>query len=222
MDINVRAKHQFGTTYYKVRSKLIKELEAAGYYEQAYVKIFKTFRWPLFCFAILAAGILLIIFQGLIFIGICLILISIFLFIYSFLTAPLSKFGQEIHDQLKGLEKFLKNPDDSRIQEILHEDPDYFGKMLPFTVALGFDKQWIKSFEPIYDTAPGWYETYHIYHYPHHRPTFSDFSSSFQVKEITSAFTSLPQSSSGGGSSSGFSSGGFSGGGFGGGGGGSW
>ncbi len=211
------AQYKFGTTYYQVKKQIVKELESAGYYDDSYVYMFKTFRWPLICTGMIVAGILTLVFWGSIIIGVGLILAGVASFAFSFFTAPLSEFGQKIHDHIKGLEMFLKQSDnEDEIQKIVNEDPDYFGRMLPFAVALGLDKQWLKKFEPIYETAPFWYDTY----YYGQRPTFSHFSESFDVKEITRAFTTSPQVETS--SSGGFSDGGFSGGGFGGGGGGSW
>lgn len=211
------AKHKFGTTYYKVKRQIEKELEAAGYYDENYVRIFKSYRWLLVVLAIIALGILVIIYANLILVGIGIIFAGILSAFYPLFTAPLSEYGKEVYNKIRGLEVFLKSDNGAQVQEILKEDPDYFGRILPFAVALGLDKQWLQSFDRVYDVAPAWYIMPHY----GHRPTFTDFSNNFQVKEITRAFTSMPVSSGTGGGSS-FSSGGFSGGGFGGGGGGSW
>lgn len=211
------AKHKFGVDFMKAKSALAKEIENAGYYDPTYVKYFKSWPWPILCTLIIVLGILSIVFYQSVIIGVGLIVLGIALFFYMFVTAPLSEYGQEIHDHIKGLEIFMKRNNGDEIKEVLDKDPDYFGKMLPFAVAFGLDKQWLQTFETIYDTAPSWY---YIHNY-HARPTFTNFSQSFEVKEITRAFSTTPVSSSSG--SSGFSSGGgFSGGGFGGGGGGSW
>jgi uncharacterized membrane protein YgcG len=210
------AKHKFGIDFIKAKNALAKEIENAGYYDPTYIKYFKSWPWPILCTLVVVLGILSIVFYQSVIIGVGLIVLGIGLFFYMFVTAPLSEYGQEIHDQIKGLELFMKKNDGDEIKEVLDKDPDYFGKMLPFAVAFGLDKQWLQTFETIYDTAPSWY---YINNY-HARPTFSNFSQNFEVKEITRAFSTPPVSSSG---SSGFSSGGgFSGGGFGGGGGGSW
>lgn len=209
------AKYKFGDTYFKVSRKVVKELEDAGYYDPAYVSIFKSYKWPIACLWVIALAILLMVYSGYLLLGGGLILTAIIGISYSFFTAPLSPFGKEIHEKLKGLEMFLKNPDPEKINELLKEDENYFGRMLPFAVALGLDKQWLQTFDRIYDVAPAWYIMPHY----GHRPTFSDFSQNFQVRDITRAFTTFPPSTSSGSSGS---SGGFSGGGFGGGGGGSW
>jgi uncharacterized membrane protein YgcG len=210
------AQYKFGPTYYKVKRQIEKELEAAGYYDEQYVSIFKSYRWLFLILTILALGILTIIYTKFLIIGIGIIIAGIASMFYPLFTAPLSDYGKQIHNQIKGLEVFLKADNGAQVQEILREDPDYFSKILPFAVALGLDNQWITTFDNVYDVAPVWYIMPH-YGY---RPTYTDFSNNFQVKEITRAFTSMPVSSGSSGSS--FSSGGFSGGGFGGGGGGSW
>lgn len=91
-----------------------------------------------------------------------------------------------------------------------------FEKLLPFAVAFGVEKVWMKRFEGMNLAQPDWYNTYRSSHFS--SAVFADsLNSSF--KSISSSATP-PRSSTGG--SSGFSSGGFSGGGGGGGGGGSW
>lgn len=215
------AQYKFGPQYYKAKRALTKEIEAAGYYDASYVRLFKTWRWPLICVLIVVLGINALIFSEYVIFGIGLLVIGIFCFFLSFFTAPLSEFGREVHNHLLGLKDFLANGSEDDIRRLSDEDENYFSHMLPYAVAFGLDEKWLKSYENIYDTAPFWYETYYMGSVI--RPTFGDFSKGFEVKEITRAFTTHPQvdTSSGGGSS--FSSGGgFSGGGFGGGGGGSW
>lgn len=215
-----QAKNKFGMAYYKVKRKIVRELEGAGYYDSGYVKVFKTFAWPLICLAMIVGGILSIALAGYVIIGIGLIIVGLASIFLSLFTAPLSPFGQEIHDELKGLEMFMKDASEDEIKATLDKDPEYFGRMLPYAVAFGLDKQWLKTFDKIYDSAPFWYTGYG--YGSGSRPSFKQFSDSFDVKEITRAFTySEPAVSSGsGGSFSG--GGGFSGGGFGGGGGSSW
>lgn len=210
------AKFMFGDKYNFVRRSLTKEIEAAGYYDESYCYWFKTFRWALICFIVLGLGAIAIwMFHSLI-VGIGLIVVSIILLCLYLFTAPLSEYGREVHRHLKGLESFLKSDNGEKVTEILKTDPDYFGKILPFAVALGLDKQWIANFQERHEFAPIWY----IGHSVHSRPAFSEFSTNFEVKEITQAFTTSPIPESTSSSSSG--GGGFSGGGFGGGGGGSW
>ncbi len=213
------AQNKFGGSIYKVKKAIVKELEGAGYYDENYSRIFKTYRWPLMCALVAILGTLVIIFTGSIIIGIGIIVLAIFGLSLSFFTAPLSNYGQQIHNQLKGLEKFMKDAPEDEVRKTLEKDPDYFGRMLPYAVALGLDKQWMQTFEPIRDSAPAWFYMSNM----NTSPTFSHFSKSFEVKEMTRAFTTHPAPETGSGGGSSFSSGGgFSGGGFGGGGGSSW
>jgi len=216
------AQHQFGPTYYKVKRDLVKEIENAGYYDERYSWLFKSWRWPLLCLALVLAGLLVSLLSPYLIFGIGLGVIGLICIWFSAFTAPLSQFGQDVHDHLLGLADFLEHGHEDDIQRLNSEDPKYFSHMLPYAVALGLDQQWMKSYEKIHDEAPFWYDSYYMGGY--NRPTFSTFSKSFEVKEITRAFTSYPQvdTSSGGGGSSFSSGGGFSGGGFGGGGGSSW
>lgn len=216
------AQNKYGPYVAKAKRALTKEIEAAGYYDASYVYLFKTWRWPIICLALVLGGIATLIFSAYVIFGIGLILMGIVSFGFVFFTAPLSEYGQQIHDHLKGLADFLEFGDDDEIQRLNKEDANYFSHMLPYAVAFGLDDKWMKTYETYYDTAPSWYEVYYMGQLM--RPTFGNFRKGFEVKEMSKVFSSFPMPEISTGSGGSFSSGGggFSGGGFGGGGGGSW
>lgn len=217
------ANMKFGPVFYQTKRAITKELEDSGFYDDRYVSLFKSWQWPLLCVLLIIGGVFLAAFSGYIIFGIGVVLFAMIGLILLFFSAPLSEYGLDVHEHIKGLEQFLKYGNEAKINELSAKDPDYFGKMLPYAVAFGLDKQWVKKFETLHTSAPYWF------YMDHHtgRPTFSNFSESFKIEEIQSAFSSYNYSDSSGGSSSGgaFSGsggGGFSGGGFGGGSMGSW
>jgi uncharacterized membrane protein len=147
-------------------------------------------------------------------VGIALIIAIMVVIVFSSISNKLSDKGQRVKRDLKGFYQFLKNDNSKEYEEIVNKDPHYFEKVYPYAVAFNMDKNFINKIKPYQSTAPFWYGYYGM---PMHNTSFVTFSDNFKPKEISSAFSSYPVSSSGGSSG-----GGFSGGGFGGGGGGSW
>ncbi|MCC7403861.1 MAG: DUF2207 domain-containing protein [Bdellovibrionales bacterium] len=119
-----------------------------------------------------------------------------------------------------GFKEFLSRVERDRIRRMSEENPQIFGRMLPFAVVLGCADEWAEKFEGILTEPPDWY----LSHRPYRPGAFNtrglvnDLGQGMNA--MASTFTSHPKSAGSGGS--GFSGGGFSGGGFGGGGGGSW
>ena len=127
--------------------------------------------------------------------------------------------GQELKMRLLSFKNFLKNADGDEWSKLIADNPSYFSDMLPYAIALGLDKKFMKQYESYRTVAPHWYRT-------DQNMTMTDiillnhFFNHFHVADLKNTFVA-PQSanSHSGGSISG---GGFSGGGMGGGGGGSW
>jgi len=115
-----------------------------------------------------------------------------------------------------GLKNFLQSQERHFAFEKGIKSQELFEKMLPFAVAFGVEKAWVKHFAKTQLANPSWYSGYG------HTNTFSgdNFSKSLSSLGSKAASAATPISSSTG-HSSGFS-GGSSGGGGGGGGGGSW
>ena len=132
-----------------------------------------------------------------------------------------NELGVKYYQQVLGFKMFVKSADKDRIERLLKDDPDYFEKTLPYAMIFGYAKEWSKKFDGLLLEPPKWYITPGGYY---HGQAFmpSEFGQVFDsgIRDIQSAFSSVPSSSGGGGFSGG--GGGFSGGGFGGGGTGSW
>ena len=120
--------------------------------------------------------------------------------------------------KLIGLKRFIETAEKDRLEMMVHDDPTYFYKILPYAYVLNVSDVWSKKFESIAIEQPDWYvgSTPHLNSYLFMRNFSHTLSSMNQV------MTSIPQSSGKGGGGFGGGGGGFSGGGFGGGGGGSW
>ncbi len=120
--------------------------------------------------------------------------------------------------KLIGLKRFIETAEKDRLEMMVHDDPTYFYKILPYAYVLNVSDVWSKKFESISIEQPDWYvgSTPHLNSYLFMRNFSHTLSSMNQV------MTSIPQSSGKGGGGFGGGGGGFSGGGFGGGGGGSW
>ncbi len=120
--------------------------------------------------------------------------------------------GARALEGVLGFETFLARVEEDRFERIV-KTPEMFEKFLPYAMALGVEKKWVRAFANIYLQPPSWYSG----------PYGAGFQPIYFVNDLGmmshqagSAMASAPRSSGG----SGFGGGGFSGGGFGGGGGG--
>jgi len=125
--------------------------------------------------------------------------------------------------ECEGFARFVKLVEKPRLEMMHKENPEIFGRLLPYAVVLGVADEWAEGFEGLLTEPPSWYFPYGYgagYMFSS-RMFMNDMGNSMNT--MSSTFTSAPTSSSAG-AGGGFSgmSGGFSGGGFGGGGGGSW
>jgi uncharacterized membrane protein YgcG len=130
--------------------------------------------------------------------------------------------GIDIFQEVIGFREFVKTADKPRIERLLKDDPMYFEKTLPYAMVFGYAKKWGDKFDGLMTEPPSWYVGSGPYMHGHMFNS-GGFARDFEggMREVQSAFTSMPESS-GGGSFGGGGGGGFSGGGFGGGGGSSW
>ena len=152
------------------------------------------------------------IFFELVFLGIGFIAAAIGGFILPIFNLPLTKKGAKLKSEADAFKRFLKDPDQKVLEDVINEDPAYFDKMFPFAVAFGLEKAFLSNMDPYMSSAPYWYYT------SQQNNSFANFRTGFQPEVIQSAFSSAPHSPSSGSPGGGFSSGG----GVGGGGGGSW
>lgn len=131
---------------------------------------------------------------------------------------PMTENGLRIRREIEGLKYYIKIAEKDRINfaNAPAKTPALFEKLLPYAMAFGLEKKWIKEFELIVVSSPVWFksESKELFSIV----TFKNNISSF-VKQNTLSTGSVRSGSSGFSGSSGR---GHSGGGGGGGGGGSW
>jgi len=164
---------------------------------------------------------------GLGLIGLYAWVMAVNIYLSLFLIAPLvliyispyalkrTQYGDEMLSKIIGFRSFIERAEKDRINRLVHEDPEYFYKILPYAMVLGVTDQWARQFEDIALGEPTWYENH----------TSRNFTTMYFVNHLSKTtenisrnMTASPSQSSSGGSSGG----GFSGGGSGGGGGGGW
>lgn len=125
--------------------------------------------------------------------------------------------GTEYLGHILGLKNFIEAAEKDKLEMLVHDDPSYFYKILPYAYVLNVSDTWSKKFENIVIEQPDWY------YGPHPLNTYIFVSHlNRTLSSVSQAMTSVPQSQGKGGGSFGSGGGGFSGGGFGGGGGSSW
>lgn len=123
--------------------------------------------------------------------------------------------GTELLGKLRGLKNFIEVAEKDKLEQLVHEDPTYFYRILPYAYVLNVSDVWSKKFESIAVPQPNWYTgsvQFNTYLFMR--------SFNHTLSSMSHVMTSIPQKSGSGGFGSG--GGGFSGGGFGGGGGGHW
>lgn len=140
-------------------------------------------------------------------------IVCVFVIVLVFKVMPKrTPYGNMLLGRIMGFKTFLETAEKSKLEMLVHDDPEYFYNILPFTYVLGVSDTWIKKFEVIALSAPDWYDSNSSF-------TMSSFSS-FMNSTMSTASTVMASSPSSSGSGS--SGGGSSGGGSGGGGGSSW
>ena len=219
-------KYKIAPALYKSQSQLSSDQKQSDLYDETSVKYLHSWRTILAGIAMVALGISSLFFLQSIAICVSAILIGFALFVIYVTEPKHTSTGTRIKNHLLGLEQFLKNHDGSNYPTLMKEDPKYFDKIFPYAVALGIDTNFLKWFGDHVDYSPPWYGQHNTLGTSMVTGnSMKSFSENFDVKEITSVFSSVktPQGGGSSGGSGGFSGGGGSvGGGFGGGGGSSW
>ncbi len=152
-----------------------------------------------------------------------LFLSSIIIYFFSKIMPQKTFKGAKVYRELLGFREFIKTVDTDRLKRMALDNPDIFGKILPYAIALNVEKQWSKKFEEIDIKPPNWYDG----------GLDASFSGTtlgmmlVDIARINALVGYTPQSFTIDNVESGFGNGfsgggGISGGGFGGGGGGSW
>ena len=206
-------KNRFYKVFSASRGLVAKDHLFSGLFNEEAKRRFHS-PWLIALVALLIIGgvILTVVFQ-LFVTGISCVVLGFMTLVIKSQRPRLSERGLQLNRKLIGFKQFLAKPDPEELSRLVEEDPDYLQKIFPYVVAFGLDKEWNIVLENLSVDPPYWYDNDR-----EGRTTYSDFSRSFEVREISSAFRSSPASARSG--SSGMSGG--SGGGFGGGGGGSW
>jgi len=119
--------------------------------------------------------------------------------------------GNEIYWKIKSFRHFLQTMDQSRLESLELENPEYYSEILPYAYALGVKSMQAKELKLIPTQMPSWYVGH-----SHHFPSYGFY----RFLNTTSIYVDRTSGSSSGHHSSG--GGGSSGGGAGGGGGHSW
>jgi len=193
------------------KREINKEISYQDYYDDDYLDTWKSWKLAVLIVLPLSAAIACFLF-GMFWLGAGCIVLLIGVVVMASHAPSLSPKGKNLIARLQAFERFLKDTPAEDTERLMREDPSYFDKVLPFAVAFGIDKSWLKSLEPYMNNSPDWY---------HHSAGmgYGHFHKDYDNKSIAKSFSVPPAPVSSGG---GFSGGGSSGGGFGGGGGGSW
>lgn len=128
-----------------------------------------------------------------------------------------TELGSKYLGHILGLKNFIEAAEKDKLEALIHDDPSYFYRILPYAYVLNISDTWSKKFETIVVEQPDWY----VGPSPLNTYIFMSYLNR-NLSSMSRAMTSVPAKSGRGGGSFGGGGGGFSGGGFGGGGGGSW
>lgn len=147
-----------------------------------------------------------------------------------------TEFGFQKLAEIKSFRNFLETAENSELDMLISQNPQYFYEIMPYAYALGVADKWLQKFSLFDLEYPTWYSSFASYH-PSDFCYFIDSmirSSQWAMSTYIHPLTLLRKilniitfpvsggDSYDGGSSGGSSGGGSGGGGFGGGGGGSW
>lgn len=131
-----------------------------------------------------------------------------------------SKYGQQVFEQILGFRDFIDKVEIDKLKMLIDQDPDFYYRILSYSVVLGLEDKWAKKFDGMIVEQPQWYSG---------NAAFNAYYMGKMARRMSSSIplASMPKSQASGHSSSrvgggGFRSSGFSGGGFGGGGGHAW
>lgn len=125
-----------------------------------------------------------------------------------------TNYRADLMGRILGLKEFIETAEKPRLETLVHDDPEYFYRLLPYALVFGLSDKWADQFKGIVMKQPDWYQGRSDISSPLYLHSLSN-----SISNATSSAISTASHSGSGGSSSG---GGFSGGGGFGGGGGSW
>jgi uncharacterized membrane protein len=82
---------------------------------------------------------------------------SVIIFLFGRIMPQKTFKGAKLYRELAGFREFIKRVDENRLNKMALKDPDIFGKILPYAIALNIEKEWIKKFETMQIKPPQWY-----------------------------------------------------------------
>ncbi len=131
------------------------------------------------------------------------------LYIISIMRNKLTDKGMELQGKVLGLRTFIQLAEKDKLEMLVHDDPEYFYKILPYAYVLNVTDIWSKKFESITIQPPNWYVGS-----GHFNNSIFIRSLSSSMYQMISTMSSMPPSKVGrGGGGFGSGSGGFGGGG---------
>lgn len=208
-------KGQFHETLSSAKTLLSDRVKNMGFYYP--VSVDMQVYMMVAAFLVLLAGGLTFIWLDTLWVPVALFVVAAIGFIFSRFMLKKNEAGIKVYQKVKGFREFVKTAEKEKLERMLEDDAGYFEKTIPYAMVFGYAAKWSAKFDGLRVNPPNWYTTSGGHFMGTHG--FSSFGSSLEssVREINSAFSSVPSSSSDSGGG-----GGSSGGGFGGGGGGSW
>lgn len=203
--------------------KRLPGIKAALYRELVWRKLFARSpestrtRWVVLGILVLVAGVALGIFAlsfGYWLVLPSMILAGVLVLVFGWHMPAMTTTGARVRREVEGLEEYIRRAEKAEIElrDAPERTPELFSQLLPYAVALDVSDLWVRQFEGLLTTPPGWYAG-----------SVHGFSSGGFHQSLASFRTSAAstlQSAPGGSAGSG--GGGSVGGGGGGGGGGSW
>ena len=83
--------------------------------------------------------------------------IIILLFVLSTPNEQKTQKGWEVYRDVKRFKNYLTHINKNDLKQLITHDPEYFYKMLPYSIALDIGPQWVRKFKGLMDKFPGWY-----------------------------------------------------------------
>jgi len=72
-------------------------------------------------------------------------------------------YGDEMLGKIKGFQKSIETLENSKFEELVTDNPNYFYEILPYTYVLGLSKKWINEFGKNITKMPDWCDIDSIY-----------------------------------------------------------
>jgi len=90
--------------------------------------------------------------------GIFYFVVAALFFAFGKIMPKYGSFGNVKYAELLGLKHFIENSTLTKLEELVEKDPEYFSKVLPYSIVMGVHQTWAKKFEAISKDRPDWYK----------------------------------------------------------------